>query len=286
MGGLRAAHPAARTLVVPGRRARDRGLPAVRRASSRRTRSCASAYAAHVPGHEVALRDRARHRRRSPRSTCSGSTSCTFCGESRARPATCASTCTSRRPWCIDAAARARRALGRSAASLGLPQVFGDLVRHPRLEQPRATSWRRCWPRAERTTSTHATELRADAASRSAIAALGLRCSRAGSTSRRPELPARLARALRRRSTALLANKYCVDELYDAVIVRPLVRVSDAVLLPRHRRGADRRRRRERRRARRAAVRVERAAPAPVGPRAGLLSRRCSPAPRRSSGTC
>jgi NADH-quinone oxidoreductase subunit L len=45
----------------------------------------------------------------------------------------------------------------------------------------------------------------------------------------RPELPARLARAL-----ALpyrwVRDKYYVDELYDAALVRPLVRLSDAVL--------------------------------------------------------
>jgi NADH-quinone oxidoreductase subunit L len=46
---------------------------------------------------------------------------------------------------------------------------------------------------------------------------------------RRPALPARIAAGaagLQR----LLANKYYVDELYDAVFVRPLVRLSDRVL--------------------------------------------------------
>jgi len=46
---------------------------------------------------------------------------------------------------------------------------------------------------------------------------------------RRPELPARIAAGARGLQT-LLVNKYYVDEIYDAVIVRPLVRVSDRVL--------------------------------------------------------
>jgi len=46
---------------------------------------------------------------------------------------------------------------------------------------------------------------------------------------RSPDLPGRLAESARGLH-ALLVNKYYVDELYDAAIVRPLVRVSDAVL--------------------------------------------------------
>ena len=62
-----------------------------------------------------------------------------------------------------------------------------------------------------------------------AIARLGWADRLAASTPRAPELPARIARGARGLH-ALLANKYYVDELYDAVIVRPLVRISDAVL--------------------------------------------------------
>jgi len=46
---------------------------------------------------------------------------------------------------------------------------------------------------------------------------------------RRPDLPARISAALAG-FYRLLVNKYYVDELYDAVIVRPLVAVSDRVL--------------------------------------------------------
>jgi NADH-quinone oxidoreductase subunit L len=46
---------------------------------------------------------------------------------------------------------------------------------------------------------------------------------------RRPDLPDRIASALAG-THQLLMNKYYVDELYDAVIVRPLVKLSDRVL--------------------------------------------------------
>jgi NADH-quinone oxidoreductase subunit L len=46
---------------------------------------------------------------------------------------------------------------------------------------------------------------------------------------RAPQLPERIAAALRA-PYRLLANKYWVDELYDAVVVRPLVAISDRVL--------------------------------------------------------
>jgi NADH-quinone oxidoreductase subunit L len=45
---------------------------------------------------------------------------------------------------------------------------------------------------------------------------------------RRPELPGRIAASLGGLSRAV-ANKYYVDEIYDAVIVRPLVLISDRV---------------------------------------------------------
>jgi NADH-quinone oxidoreductase subunit L len=48
-------------------------------------------------------------------------------------------------------------------------------------------------------------------------------------TLRRPELPDRIA-ATFKGAHDLLVNKYYVDEIYDALIVRPLVFVSDRVL--------------------------------------------------------
>ena len=46
---------------------------------------------------------------------------------------------------------------------------------------------------------------------------------------RRPELPERIAAALAG-AHRLLVNKYYVDEIYDALLVRPLVALSDRVL--------------------------------------------------------
>jgi NADH-quinone oxidoreductase subunit L len=46
---------------------------------------------------------------------------------------------------------------------------------------------------------------------------------------RKPQLPGRIASLLGGLSRAV-ANKYYVDEIYDAVIVRPLVVISDKVL--------------------------------------------------------
>jgi NADH-quinone oxidoreductase subunit L len=46
---------------------------------------------------------------------------------------------------------------------------------------------------------------------------------------RRPELPGKLAASLAT-FHRLLLNKYYVDEIYDALIVRPTVRLSDRVL--------------------------------------------------------
>ncbi|MHC4862004.1 MAG: proton-conducting transporter membrane subunit, partial [Planctomycetota bacterium] len=46
---------------------------------------------------------------------------------------------------------------------------------------------------------------------------------------RRPQLPGKIAHSLANLHR-LLVNKYYVDELYDAVIVKPLVKVSDRVL--------------------------------------------------------
>jgi NADH-quinone oxidoreductase subunit L len=46
---------------------------------------------------------------------------------------------------------------------------------------------------------------------------------------RRPELPSRISASLGGLSRAV-ANKYYVDEIYDAVIVRPLVAISDGLL--------------------------------------------------------
>jgi NADH-quinone oxidoreductase subunit L len=73
----------------------------------------------------------------------------------------------------------------------------------------------------------HATE-RWMAAGATAVAAMGILLALWLYVGR-PELPARIA-ASARGAYRTLANKYFVDELYDAVLVRPLVAFSDVVL--------------------------------------------------------
>ena len=65
----------------------------------------------------------------------------------------------------------------------------------------------------------------------------------------RRDLPAKIAAGIRP-LYELVRDKYCVDELYDALIVRPLVRLLAHACSRAASTGADRRRRRERHRAR------------------------------------
>jgi NADH-quinone oxidoreductase subunit L len=83
------------------------------------------------------------------------------------------------------------------------------------------------WPAAEPHVLPHEMEyLLALAAIASSLLGLGLAYHL---YVRRPELPARLARALKA-PYQLLRDKYYVDELYDALLVRPLLKLSDRVL--------------------------------------------------------
>jgi NADH-quinone oxidoreductase subunit L len=112
------------------------------------------------------------------------------------------------------------------AGLFGLPQVWGDLIGVPNsnsldhfLEPALAAR--------EHHALEHATEY--------ALAGLAVGAAGAGALLAfvlyvaRPELPDRLARSFSG-LYGLLRDKYRVDELYDAVIVRPLVRVSDRLL--------------------------------------------------------
>jgi NADH-quinone oxidoreductase subunit L len=73
----------------------------------------------------------------------------------------------------------------------------------------------------------HATEL---GKSGTAVAVAGLGAALASWLYlRRPELTERIAAAFKG-GHQLIVNKYYVDEIYDALIVRPLVAVSDRVL--------------------------------------------------------
>jgi NADH-quinone oxidoreductase subunit L len=109
---------------------------------------------------------------------------------------------------------------------LGVPQLLGDLfgIEHP---HSLANFLSPVWPAAGPHHLAHATEYAMMGAA-IGIAVLGWVVARWLYLAR-PELPAWIAARLAGLHT-LVANKYYVDELYDAAIVRPLVRVSDAVL--------------------------------------------------------
>jgi NADH-quinone oxidoreductase subunit L len=109
---------------------------------------------------------------------------------------------------------------------LGIPQLYGDWfgIDH---SHSLANFLSPVWPAMQEHHLPHATEL--------ALTGLAVLVAGVGLLGAwqlylaHPEVPARLAArfaALYR----LLLNKYYVDEIYDAVIVRPLVRISDAVL--------------------------------------------------------
>ena len=265
MGGLRAADPVDAPLV-PARRARDRGLPAASRASSRRTRSCSRpTWRTTCPGHAalyaIAL-------------ATAGLTAFymfrlhfrTFLGESRvdaevtrARPRA--------EPVDPGAARRARRALGVRR----LPRPLGGA--EPRAgrgpgaqQQPRELPRARCC--TARTTRSRSRPSAGSPCSRSRWRALGALLA-AWLYVWSPELPAQIRAALAGLHR-LVANKYYVDEPTTPRIVRPLVALSENVLYRGIDAGPDRRRRGERLGAPRARLRERRAAALPVGPRAGL----------------
>jgi NADH-quinone oxidoreductase subunit L len=108
----------------------------------------------------------------------------------------------------------------------GFPQLWGDM-----LSVEKSDSLARflgpVLARVEKQHLDHATEL-GMAATAVAVAALGAALAW-WLYLRRPELPERIA-ATFKGGHQLLVNKYYVDEIYDALIVRPLVAVSDRVL--------------------------------------------------------
>jgi NADH-quinone oxidoreductase subunit L len=108
----------------------------------------------------------------------------------------------------------------------GFPQLWGDM-----LSVEKSDSLGRflgpVLTRVEKHHLDHATEL-GMALTAVAVAALGALLAW-WLYLRRPELPDRIAEAFKG-AYELLVNKYYVDEIYDALIVRPLVFVSDRVL--------------------------------------------------------
>jgi NADH-quinone oxidoreductase subunit L len=110
--------------------------------------------------------------------------------------------------------------------ALGISQLFGDLlgIEH---SHSLANFLSPIWPPAEPHHLERAVEWRLTGMA-IGIAVLGFLVAR-HFYSARPELPARVAATLRG-LYGTLANKYYIDEIYDALIVRPLVRISDVVL--------------------------------------------------------
>ncbi|MEB2346345.1 MAG: NADH-quinone oxidoreductase subunit L [Deltaproteobacteria bacterium] len=107
----------------------------------------------------------------------------------------------------------------------GLPQAYGDLLGVP--DSNSLSNFLRRVVRTQEHHVAHSTEF-----ALAGVATLAAALGAAGAWLlyvARPELPARIrsgAGALHR----LLANKYYVDELYDALFVRPLIALSDHVL--------------------------------------------------------
>jgi NADH-quinone oxidoreductase subunit L len=109
---------------------------------------------------------------------------------------------------------------------LGIPQIYGDAFGIDNMHSLN-NFLSPVWPAAEPHHVAHSTELLMTGGA-VAVAALGLLAARHFYV-HHPEKPARVAESLSG-LYALLREKYYVDEIYDAVIVRPLVRFSDVVL--------------------------------------------------------
>jgi NADH-quinone oxidoreductase subunit L len=111
------------------------------------------------------------------------------------------------------------------AGFVGLPQVYGDWLGIP--ESNSLANFLHGVVRSEAHAVDHASEL--------GLAALAVGAAALGTLAAAwlyvwsPELPARI-RAGSRALYQLVAHKYYVDELYDALFVRPLVALSDRVL--------------------------------------------------------
>ena len=110
---------------------------------------------------------------------------------------------------------------------VGLPQLWGDLLFGIDESDSLGRFLRPVLTRVETEHLDHATEL-GIAGSAVAVAAAGAALAW-WLYVRQPELPDRIA-ATFRGAYELLVNKYYVDEIYDALFVRPLVAVSDRVL--------------------------------------------------------
>lgn len=182
-----------------------------------------SVYVSHVPGHEwlytIGL-------------ITAGITSFymwrlffkTFCGESRA-PADVRDHVREPSGWVVRPL-WVLAALSFAGGVIGIPQVYGDWF-HVESSHSLSNFFSTVFPHAGEHHLDHATEY-AMALKAIGMAGLGL-LGAWWCYLKRPQVPVRAAQSLRG-LYELLRNKYWIDELYDATIVRPLVRFSDRTL--------------------------------------------------------
>jgi NADH-quinone oxidoreductase subunit L len=147
-----------------------------------------------------------------------------FCGESRA-PADVRDHVREPSSWVVKPL-WVLALLAFAGGLIGIPQVYGDWF-HVESSHSLNNFLAPLMPAGEPHHLDHATEYRL-ALQAIGIALFGAVCAW-WLYVRHTEIPARLAERLRGLHSLLL-NKYWIDEIYDAIVVRPLVRLSDAVL--------------------------------------------------------
>ena len=227
MGGLRAGACRCTRARVPGRRARDRRRPAVLglllegRDPARGLRAPSTCRATAALW-AIGLVDR----RRSPRSTCSGSTSGPSSASAARTGATQREHVHEPAPGVLGAARRAGRALGRRAASSGCRRstATGSASQNSNSLRPLPAP---VLPRPSTHESITRTESRWLAGSRSLVGARRHRARAACSTCGAPSVPgAHRARRSRPLYRAARATSTTWTSSTTRVIVRPLVALS------------------------------------------------------------
>ena len=168
-----------------------------------------------------------RHRRASPPSTCSGSTSCTFRGESRAAARGARARARAAAGGSLTPLVRARAALGLRRLRSGFRRLYGELVGDRATRTASRTSWRRCWRSGAHHEIAHATE-HGLARRRGRRSRASARCSRAWLYVVRARAAGADRAARSAASTRWSRTSTTSTSSTTRVIVRPLVRVSDA----------------------------------------------------------
>ncbi len=262
MGGLRKWLPVTHGVFLVAR-ARDRRLPAVLGFLLEGRDPALGVRGAPDPRPSVALGDRPRHRR-DHRLLHVAAPLPDFLWRMPRRSRNPAVTSTKWAGWCSGRSSCSRRS--RSApASSGCRRSTATGSACPTRTRSRTSCTACCRIRSTRSRTRPSS---VSPGSRSAPRR-SARSSRPGCTCGVPRVPARIRAALGG-VARLVENKYYVDELYDALIVHPLVAVSDKLLFRVVDAGLIDGARSERHRARRPRSRGPRAQVRPVGSHAGL----------------